>query len=158
MPVYLFLAQTHDPQTRQPLPPLPVRALERFVLYFPGDVQQAIQYAKHNGLGQWTLRQYMCYALTQENPNPVLLCYQPVLPAQTSAQHVQGGQPTGPPAAQPGQQVTDGKLDELQFQKLGTGALSQAQDPMFGDTGDGTYTDLYQSPAGAVEVPRDGQG
>lgn len=157
MPVYLFLAQSHDPRTRQPLPPLPPRAMERFVLYFPGNAAQAVMFAKHQGIGQWGMRQYDCYPLMQENPSPVLLCCQVVLPTEVSAQHVHGGQPTGPPVAQPGAQGTDGQLDELGFQKLGVGALGNVQDPMYGDVSDGTYTDLVQGPAGSVEVKREQQ-
>ena len=154
MPVYLFIAQSHDPRTRQPYAPLPAKHLERFVLYFPGDRVQAEQYAKQSGLGSWRIRQYDCYPLVRESPSPVLLCFQPVMPVQMSAQHVQGGQPTGAPVAQPGAEEVDGETDSMGFQNLGTGALSTAQDPMFGSGDDGTYTDLYQGAHGTVKVPR----
>lgn len=151
MPQYLFLSEKA----------VPAGGIERFSLNHPGDVNAAIQYAKARGLGG-PRQKFIVYAAQQfEHVGPKVLCVQistgqgqnGQVP-QTSAQHVNGGQPIGIPQGQPNHDRADAPVDPAGFQELGDGSLPVSGDSMYGDLSDGTITDLVQSPAGSLEVPR----
>lgn len=150
MPLYTFVA-------RAAVPPGQV---ERFDLYFPGDVNQAMQFAKTNKLGG-NIR-YKVYGVQDNHPQPILLAVQRNMgypetgqQPQLSAQHVHGGMPVGPPMGQPNQNRQSGPVDPHgHFQQLGDADLAAGGDSMFGGVDHGTFSDIVLEPNGPQEIPR----
>jgi len=149
MPTYLFMDRA--PQ---------VGRIERFTLNHPGNVQQAVAYAKKRGLGG-THQHFDVYSADQFEGKPVVLCVQVCMgieqngqQVQLSGQHVAGGQPTGAPVGQPNQFQGAEHDPHSPFDKLPSSAMPIAQDAMFGEMNDPTQTDLVMGTGGMEEIPR----
>jgi hypothetical protein len=140
MPTYLFVNQQPNPQ-----------APARFVVAFPGPMQQVQVYVSQQGIGGPNQR-YSVY-LIAERTQPTLLAVEPYRGPQVSAAHVHGGQPVGPPMGQ-NQDRPEGAVDRMGFQVLPDAALGIGLDPMFGEMRDPTLNDLVIDPGGAIEVKR----
>lgn len=164
MTVLVFTAITKHPQTGQALPILP-GAMLTFVVSFPGpDFQQMPPAQQQHFIAQatnyvrqqrWGTPDKCQYALSVAPPDkPAMLCAYMGSPPVLSAANVGGGQMTGAPVGQHGQDRAEGPVDSSGFQQLGDAALGGAQDNMFGSNDDGTVTDLYQGGMGSVEMPR----
>jgi len=154
MPVYVFVDRNQAPQpgTR-----------ERFAVFHPGDLSQVVAWAKQIGMGG-SHQHFQIYSPEQLGNNaPCILAIQvamgvpvTVQQPQLSATHVQGGQPAGVPAAQPGQHHPGGQIDPYsKFEELPDEALTAGRDAMFGELNDGTITDLVATPMGMDEQPRE---
>ncbi len=162
MPVYSLEAYTHNPKTGQPYPALQPQAIRRLVLYFPGSPKQLGPFLNQHRIGTPGVH-YKFFVWSEESKplgGPTILAVEPAYlsqgaPPVTTNQHVQGGQPTGVPTAQPNQQRLDSPIDDRSgFQRVGDGALGSAQDNIFGSFEDGTITDLVHGQNGLQEVPR----
>lgn len=157
MPAFLFKAVQRNPQTGQAIP-VPVGARTGFVINFPGNMEQAKQYARANAMGSPGVR-YLGVELTPNLPEPMVLCVEinmgvstPVQGPQISAAHVNGGQPVGAPMGNVNQNRSTQQADSSGFQTLGDDVLSGAGDNLFGDAEHGTVSDLYGG--GHFEAPR----
>lgn len=154
MPVYLFVAQSA----------VPPGGIDRFVITHPGDVSQAIAYAKAQGYGQQQQQvRFKVYGVPPGYAEPQLLAAQYSLGVpvngqqpQLSPAHVQGGQPTGVPHAMPGQSRPQGPRDERSyFQPLADADLPSEADSMYGSGDHGTVDDVVIGEGGIpYTIPR----
>ena len=160
MAVFLFKAVTRNPQTGALLQ-LPQGAIDSFVINGPrgASAQDVFAFARSQGFGQRGVK----YAVATVEPGEwEVLCVQPYVgpqgisaqQPQMSAQHVNGGQPTGLPAGQPGQNRAESEPDSAGFQNLGDDALSVGPEAsMFSDDAlAGTVSDLIGG--GSQEIQR----
>ena len=161
MPVYSFVAYSHDPKTGQAYPKLPPNATRKLDVYFPGALQQCVNYVKQQQLLPPQVH-YAVYTWDREIPQPVVLAVEPAYVQQFSGpqqpklskQHVHGGQPVGAPTRQNQGRLDDRPDPKSGFQRLGDAALSSGVDVMFGAPDDGTVTDLVHGPDGLTEMER----
>ncbi|NDQ58585.1 MAG: hypothetical protein GZ088_16075 [Acidipila sp.] len=164
MIVYVLTAITKHPQTGQALPILPGAVLT-FVVSFPGPdfqqlnsqqqqhhVQQALQYIRQQ---KWGTPDKCNYSLAvAPSDRPQMLCAYLGVPPVLSAAAVSAGQMSGAPVGQYAQNRPAGPVDSSGWQQLGDADLGSGHDNMFGNSDDGTVTDLYQGGMGSVEIPR----
>lgn len=144
MPFYAFMIDKKALQA-----PIAAGVPEKFVVWFPGSIQQVVQFARQNGWGspQYT---YAVFELRGNLPQPQVICVQisfggapaPDVQAPQVARAPGAAQPAGAPVSQPGRNAGDGNRNELGFQPIGDAGLSGAGDGMFGEGNDGTFTDL----------------
>jgi hypothetical protein len=158
MATFLFKAITKNPQTGEVLA-LPPGAVDSFVINGPNGAGMAEVYAfaRASGFGNRGVKYVVATVVPGEWE---VLCVQPYIGMSAqqpvmSAQHVNGGQPSGNPYGQPGQNRATMPPDSSGFQNIGDDALSAAPDGgmMGGDDAlQGTVSDLYGG--GHQEVQR----
>jgi len=162
MGVFWAKALTTNPQTGQPMN-VPPGAVESFVVNFPGNLQQFLAHCRQQGLGTRHVR-YVVVEVPPDAPEYMVMAVQPFMghgyspqaqAPQVSAQHVNGGQPTGSPMGQAGQSRPGMQRDPSSgFQVLGDADLGTSGDAMYGSPEDGTSSDLIQGGWGSQEIPR----
>ncbi len=135
---YLILATT----------PVPVGGLVRCMFAVDGDKEVAKKFIREQGVTTPGVRYQLQGPLPADAADSLICCMQTqaplIAPAQAGQmQGMQGG-------ARPDGQMTQGGFQELGDQSL----PSEADDAMFGEASDGTYTDIVLEGGASRELPR----
>jgi hypothetical protein len=131
---------------------VPLGGNERLIFAHPStDRATVVEYVRSERLGSPRVR-YQLYPIPHNDANALVLCIQRAVPT-LSAEAVQAA--ANAPHGQAGQNRADGQPDHMGFSDLGDAALPLNNDEnVFGETQDGTYTDLVRDGAAMHEIRR----
>lgn len=140
-------------QEEEACPPL---AVQRTLFCHPGDRTAAIEFCKQQRLGTRGIKYQVIGPIgTYGGPDPLVLCIQQALPPIPAIDPRSVQAALSNPHGQAGQNRPDGQLDSGGFQELGDHALpTDADQAVFGEVTDGTYSDIVQDGGAAREIPR----
>lgn len=148
MPVYSFISESAPPG-----------AIERFDIFHPGDFNAVVQHVRRQNIGTNGVR-YQGYIVPDTHRSPILLAVQVNVGREqtgqqptTSRQHVDGGQPIGPPTGQPGREG-EPRQQMGSFETIPDQHLTSDGGAMYGPLDDGTSMDWVMTSEGPREVPR----
>lgn len=132
--------------------------MQRAILAHNGDRASAFQAMKQEAVRlniPLAPVKYECHRIPENDPASVVLCTQ-LSSVVLDPAYASGGQPSGNlPRGQKGQNKQDGPVGMGGFQELGDTSLPvNNDDNVFGESEDGTYTDIILDGGGAREVQR----
>jgi hypothetical protein len=134
---------------------VPLGGHERVIFNHPSSDRNTVtEYVRRERLGTPRVR-YQLYPIPAHDTNELVLCVQRAVPV-ISPEAVQAAQ--NAPRGQQGQNRNDSQPDHMGFAELGDAALPLANDEsVYGETQDGTYSDLVRDGAAMHEVRRTNQ-
>jgi hypothetical protein len=133
--------------------PVPIGGRQAVMINHPGDKSQVIQFVREQGLPTKGVKYRIEGPLPQNDPTPMVLLTQIMLPPQVSPEAVAAAM--SDPHGQRGQNRPTGQPDGMGFAQMGDEALPVAGDGnMFDEVNDGTISDILQDGGAMREVQR----
>jgi hypothetical protein len=133
--------------------PVPIGGRQVILVNHPGDKAQVAQFCRDQGLPTKGVKYKIEGPLPQNDPTPMVLLTQLMMPPQISPEAVAAAM--SDPHGQRGQTRPSSQPDSMGFAQMGDEALPVAGDGnMFDETNDGTVSDILQDGGAMREIPR----